>query len=329
MCYLSPVVAQPADEWLRERLPKKFLEPKYWFPSHFCPLLVDIARALRMPQRQFSFTSSTLFNDFCYSYVIFGLSVLYTLFSDVLGRDIYFVDLSFTLVKVAPRYLYICLSLFLMFAYLQTWFGFGQLQEEGEGVRGGGGVSCGILVLVFEEGVKILVLVSKKVVRILVLVFEEGVKWDSSVWGFLTVTLDQARRRTHWSWKMLKDTHLDWWNAENQKELLWKPVLVKENCEGLKGRGQSLSRGELKMNNAIHLLDLISWVICYWNAIAGWRVQEKSSKSTLVENILDYLVVGAGFEYPVDIFAKSGSIADRMAFILRSIPWYWLISAGS
>ena len=49
-------------------------------------------------------------------------------------------------------------------------------------------------------------------------------------------------------------------------------------------------------------------------------MQEKSSKSTLVENILDYLVVGAGFEYPVDIFAKSGSIADRMAFILRSIP---------
>ena len=68
-----------------------------------------------------------------------------------------------------------------MFAYLQTWFGFGRLHEEGEGVRGGGGVSCGILVLVFEEGVKILVLVSKKVVRILVLVFEEGVKWDSSL----------------------------------------------------------------------------------------------------------------------------------------------------
>ena len=60
-----PIVAPPADEWLRERLPKKFLEPKYWFPSHFCPLLVDIARALRMPQRQFSFTSSTLFNDSC------------------------------------------------------------------------------------------------------------------------------------------------------------------------------------------------------------------------------------------------------------------------
>jgi len=38
-----------------------------------------------------------------------------------------------------------------------------------------------ILALVFEEGVKILVLVSKKVVRILVLVFEEGVKWDSSL----------------------------------------------------------------------------------------------------------------------------------------------------
>jgi len=38
-----------------------------------------------------------------------------------------------------------------------------------------------ILALVYEEGVKISVLVSKKVVRILVLVFEEGVKWDSSL----------------------------------------------------------------------------------------------------------------------------------------------------
>ena len=38
-----------------------------------------------------------------------------------------------------------------MFAYLQTWFGFGRLHEEGEGVRGGGGVTCGILVLVFED----------------------------------------------------------------------------------------------------------------------------------------------------------------------------------
>ena len=245
---------------------------------------------------------------------IWFISIFYFIFRCAVS----FVNLSFTLVKVAPRYLYICLSLFLMFAYLQTWFGFGRLHEEGEGVRGGGGVTCGILVLV-----------SKKVVRILVLVFEEGVKWDSSVWGFLTVTLDQARRRTHWSWKMLKDTHLDWWNAENQKELLWKLVLVKESSESLKGRGQSLSRGELKLNNVIHLLGPISWVICYWNVIAGWRVQEKSSKSTLVENILDYLVVGAGFEYPVDIFAKSGSIADRMAFILRSIPWYSLISAGS
>ena len=233
---------------------------------------------------------------------IWFISIFYFIFRCAVS----FVNLSFTLVKVAPRYLYICLSLFLMFAYLQTWFGFGRLHEEGEGVRGGGGVSCGILVLVFEEGVK--------------WIFED-------FWQLLLIK--QEGGHIDWSWKILWDTHLDWWNAENQKELLWKPVLVKENCESLKGRGQSLSRGEWKLNNVIHLLGPISWVICYWNVIAGWRVQEKSSKSTLVENILDYLVVGARFEYPVDIFAKSGSIADRMAFILRSIPWYWLISAGS
>ena len=143
MCPLPPDCSSPSRWMVKRAAAKKVSRAKILIPVTFLSALS------RYRQSSTNATTAIQFHPF-YPFQwlllqicnIWFISIFYFIFRCAVS----FVNLSFTLVKVAPRYLYICLSLFLMFAYLQTWFGFGQLHEEGEGVRGGGGVTCGILV---------------------------------------------------------------------------------------------------------------------------------------------------------------------------------------
>ena len=143
MCPLPPDCSSTSGWMVKRAAAKKVSRAKILIPVTF---LSALSRYRQSSTNATTAIQFHLFYPFQWLLLqicnIWFISIFYFIFRCAVS----FVNLSFTLVKVAPRYLYICLSLFLMFAYLQTWFGFGRLHEEGEGVRGGGGVTCGILV---------------------------------------------------------------------------------------------------------------------------------------------------------------------------------------